>query len=64
VYRIEQEVLALVRHGQTEENQAAFPNWTRDEPLQRRYRGSERLEKLKGLKREWDPKGIFTSQLL
>ncbi|KAJ6490188.1 hypothetical protein DFH09DRAFT_1454483 [Mycena vulgaris] len=64
VYRIEQEVLALMREGQTEENEAAFQNWTRDEPLRRRYRGVERLEKLKGLKKEWDPKGVFTSQLL
>ncbi|KAJ6454303.1 hypothetical protein C8R47DRAFT_1228728 [Mycena vitilis] len=64
VYRIEQEVLALVREGQTEENEAAYQNWSRDEPLRRRYRGCERLEKLKQLKKEWDPKGIFTTQLL
>ncbi|KAK7001631.1 hypothetical protein R3P38DRAFT_2558324 [Favolaschia claudopus] len=64
VYRIEQEVLALMRQSQTKENEAAFQNWTRDEPLERRYRGSERLEKLKMLKKKWDPKGIFTSQLL
>ncbi|KAJ7482374.1 hypothetical protein B0H11DRAFT_2173301 [Mycena galericulata] len=64
VYRIEQEVLALLRQGQAAENEAAFQNWSRDEPLQRRYRGAERLGKLKRLKKEWDPKGIFTVQLL
>ncbi|KAJ7721598.1 hypothetical protein B0H16DRAFT_1677853 [Mycena metata] len=64
VYRIEQEVLSLMRQDQNEEDEAAFQNWTRDEPLRRRYRGAERLEKLKRLKKEWDPNGIFTAQLL
>ncbi|KAJ7713557.1 hypothetical protein B0H16DRAFT_1667322 [Mycena metata] len=52
VYRIEQEVLSLMRQDQDEEDEAAFQNWTRNEPLRRRYRGAERLEKLRRLKKE------------
>ncbi|KAI9643585.1 hypothetical protein NHQ30_008207 [Ciborinia camelliae] len=41
-----------------------FQNGTRDGPIERRYRGEERLARLKALKQEWDPTGVFTSQLL
>ena len=43
---------------------ADFQNGTRTGPIELRYRGEERLEKLQRLKQEWDPKGVFTSQLL
>ncbi|KAK7053058.1 hypothetical protein VNI00_004379 [Paramarasmius palmivorus] len=64
VDRIEEAVLTLLRQGQDVEDEAAFQNWTRTEPIERRYRGKARLEKLKALKRQWDPKGLFTTQLL
>ncbi|EEB97284.1 hypothetical protein MPER_03438 [Moniliophthora perniciosa FA553] len=61
---IEEEVLTMLRQGQDVEDEAAFQNWTRTEPIERRYRGKVRLEKLRALKRQWDPKGLFTTQLL
>ncbi|PQE08303.1 FAD binding domain containing protein [Rutstroemia sp. NJR-2017a BVV2] len=41
-----------------------FVNGTRTEPLDRRYRGDARLNRLRALKKKWDPAGIFTNQLL
>ncbi|KAI3612013.1 fad binding domain containing protein [Moniliophthora roreri] len=61
---IEEEVLTMLRQGQAVEDEAAFQNWTRTEPIERRYRGKARLEKLRALKRQWDPRGLFTTQLL
>ncbi|KAI1124901.1 hypothetical protein F5Y10DRAFT_248289 [Nemania abortiva] len=43
---------------------ADFQNGTRTDPIVRRFRGPGKLEKLKALKRKWDPKGVFTNQLL
>lgn len=41
-----------------------YQNGTRDGPIEYRYRGTERLARLRKLKRQWDPSGIFTRQLL
>ncbi|RDA89836.1 hypothetical protein CP533_6947 [Ophiocordyceps camponoti-saundersi (nom. inval.)] len=41
-----------------------FANATRSGPLDRRFRGAARLEKLRALKREWDKEGVFTRQFL
>lgn len=38
---------------------ASFPNHTRERPAHERYPGAWRLERLRALKREWDPKGVF-----
>jgi FAD/FMN-containing dehydrogenase len=48
----------------SQETWADFPNSTRTGPIQLRYRGKERLDRLKSLKKEWDPTGVFTNQLL
>ncbi|KAJ7590272.1 hypothetical protein C8J56DRAFT_859692 [Mycena floridula] len=64
VLDIEQLLLSRVREGQPIENRVAYQNWTRAEPIELRYRGTERLEKLKTLKKQWDPKGIYTRELL
>ncbi|ESZ99289.1 FAD/FMN-containing dehydrogenase [Sclerotinia borealis F-4128] len=55
--------IAVVR-GEDEVNFADFQNGTRIGPIERRYRGEERLARLKALKKEWDPTGVFTTQLL
>ncbi|KAI2889713.1 CAZyme family AA7 [Aspergillus niger] len=57
------ECVALMR-GPDETRYIDFQNATRTGPIQRRYRGEARLEKLRQLKREWDPRGVFTRQLL
>lgn len=41
-----------------------FANGTRDGPIERRFRGKERLDKLRQLKKTWDKNGVFTRQLL
>lgn len=41
-----------------------YQNGTRDGPIEYRYRGIERLSRLRHLKKQWDPSGIFTGQLL
>ncbi|KAL4935941.1 hypothetical protein BDV06DRAFT_233829 [Aspergillus oleicola] len=41
-----------------------FQNGTREGPINYRYQGHARLEKLKQVKREWDAEGVFTKQLL
>lgn len=57
------ECVALMR-GPDETRYIDFQNATRTGPIQRRYRGEARLKKLRQLKREWDPQGVFTRQLL
>lgn len=56
--------LAVMRTGQDEANWVEYQNCTRVTPIQYRYRGTERLSRLKELKRAWDPTGVFTTQLL
>jgi hypothetical protein len=53
-----------VMRGSDEETYVVFQNATRLSPIKYRYRGKERLDRLKSLKREWDPTGVFTDQLL
>ncbi|KAL3443397.1 FAD binding domain-containing protein [Aspergillus insuetus] len=57
------ECLALVR-GLNESQYIDFQNGTRSRPIRYRYPGEERLARLRQLKRGWDPKGVFTRQLL
>ncbi|KAK1230304.1 hypothetical protein PQX77_006597 [Marasmius sp. AFHP31] len=64
VSRIEQQALALVREGQPDDHVSTYQNWTRTDPIEIRYRGKQRLEKLKALKKQWDPNGVFTRELL
>ena len=56
--------IAVMRTGQDEADWVEYQNSTRETPIQYRYRGTQRLAQLKELKRIWDPRGIFTSQLL
>ncbi|PCG99792.1 FAD-binding, type 2 [Penicillium occitanis (nom. inval.)] len=41
-----------------------FANGTRDGPIERRFRGKGKLDRLRQLKKSWDKNGIFTRQLL
>lgn len=61
---IVEEVMAHIRRNQPEESYSFYQNFSREIPIEQRYKGAERLEKLKSLKRIWDPRGVFTKQLL
>ncbi|KAL9094515.1 MAG: hypothetical protein Q9165_003074 [Trypethelium subeluteriae] len=55
--------IALMR-GPDEANYVDYQNGTRVGPIERRYRPAGKLARLKKLKKEWDPNGVFTDQLL
>lgn len=50
--------------GSDQSEYADYPNATRAGPIELRYRGTERLDKLRRLKKAWDSSGVFTHQLL
>ena len=50
--------------GSDQSKYADYQNATREGPIELRYRGKGRLEKLRRLKKEWDASGVFTNQLL
>ena len=53
-----------MRAGQNEADFVDYQGVNRVGPIERRYRGTERLAKLRRSKKEWDPSGVFTRQLL
>lgn len=57
---------SVVRAGQAEADFVDFTNSLREpeSPIERRYRDSSRLQKLRELKREWDPTGVFSNEFL
>ena len=61
---ISDKVIAAMRIGQLESQYVNFQNSVRDGPIAWRYRGNDRLAKLRMLKKRWDSKGMFTKQLL
>ena len=56
--------IATMRSSQNKADWVDYQNNTRIGPLERRYRGKERLDRLIRLKKIWDPTGVFTDQLL
>ncbi|MCJ1405309.1 hypothetical protein MMC11_008536 [Xylographa trunciseda] len=54
----------LIMRGPDQTEWADFQNGTRIGPIELRYRGEAKLERLEHLKKEWDPTGVFTPQLL
>ncbi|KAJ7486857.1 hypothetical protein FB451DRAFT_1228198 [Mycena latifolia] len=63
VLRIEQEALAYFR-SHYNGTPVTYQNWSRDVPLEQLYRGPGTLERLRALKKQWDPRGVFTKLLL
>ncbi|KAI1386031.1 uncharacterized protein F4822DRAFT_360734 [Hypoxylon trugodes] len=57
------ESIAIMR-GPDVTEYADFQNGTRTGPIELRFRGAGKLEKLRALKKKWDPTGVFTRQLL
>ena len=56
--------MSQMRVGTVEKGFVSYTNNTRDAPIEWRYKGEERLERLRRLKKEWDPTGVFTKELL
>ncbi|KAI0538642.1 hypothetical protein GGR58DRAFT_525915 [Xylaria digitata] len=54
----------ILMRGADSSEFADFQNGTRTGPIAWRFRGPGKLDKLKALKRKWDPKGVFINQLL
>ncbi|KAI0473059.1 FAD-binding domain-containing protein [Xylariaceae sp. FL0804] len=53
-----------MRAGTAEDAFVSYTNTTREGPLEYRYKGAETIDKLKSLKNEFDPSGVFTNELL
>lgn len=51
------ECIALMR-GPDASGFADFPNGTRTDPIEQRFRGQGKLEKLRMLKKKWDARGV------
>lgn len=58
------ELVLYCQKDQKDEEKAMFPSHTRGDNLKYRYRGEERVNKLRALKKTWDPEGVFTRQFL
>lgn len=63
VAELNAECIAISR-GPDQSEYADYQNATRAGPIELRFRGEGRLDKLRALKKKWDPKGVFTRQLL
>lgn len=61
---MDEKAQAAMRQGSNEDDYISYTNTTRDDPLSYRYKGEQRIQRLQELKRLWDPKGVFTAQLL
>lgn len=59
-----EKLVALCQEDQKEDQKALFPNHSRVNKIEYRYRGEDRRSKLAALKKEWDPTGVFTRQFL
>ncbi|ETS83867.1 hypothetical protein PFICI_05743 [Pestalotiopsis fici W106-1] len=55
---------AISRKGDDEDAFVTYTNTSRDDPLPWRYKGEERINRLRALKKEWDPTGVFTKTFL
>ncbi|KAI1135516.1 hypothetical protein F5Y05DRAFT_174026 [Hypoxylon sp. FL0543] len=53
-----------IMRGPNRAEYADFQNGTRTGPIELRFRGEGKVGKLKLLKKQWDPQGMFTRQLL
>lgn len=64
VQEVLEKVIEVLRSKQDVKEYVDFSNGVRGGPIERRYFGEDRREKLKALKREWDPEGKFSRELL
>ncbi|KAI9653999.1 MAG: hypothetical protein M1821_006860 [Bathelium mastoideum] len=64
VLSFDREAQEIMRSDTVPEAYIAYTNTSRNDPIEYRYKGDETVKKLRALKREWDPKGVFTTELL
>lgn len=64
VSRAEKDVVALVQQDQGQDKYRSYQNWSRDGPIEHMFSGQGWQERLKTLKQEWDPNGVFTRLFL
>ncbi|KAI9683797.1 MAG: hypothetical protein M1822_005987 [Bathelium mastoideum] len=60
----DREAQEIMRSNTVPEAYIAYTNTSRNDPIEYRYKGDDTVKKLRALKREWDPKGVFTTELL
>ncbi|KAI0834012.1 FAD-binding domain-containing protein [Hypoxylon sp. FL0890] len=63
-YGIAEDFKEQLRQRQQEAEYSIYGNFSRSAPVQERFKGHGRLEKLRGLKLHWDPEGDFTKEFL
>ncbi|KAG8526328.1 uncharacterized protein KY384_000321 [Bacidia gigantensis] len=54
----------IMRADTREDAYIAYTNTSRNDPVEWRYKDPKAVEKLRALKREWDPDGCFTKEFL
>ncbi|KAL9593410.1 MAG: hypothetical protein Q9219_007566 [cf. Caloplaca sp. 3 TL-2023] len=64
VLEFDKKAQEIMRADTKEEAYIAYTNTSRDDPVEHRYKDAKAVEKLKQLKRRWDPDGCFTRQFL
>ncbi|KAF8191661.1 hypothetical protein K438DRAFT_1830907 [Mycena galopus ATCC 62051] len=64
VGKMEQKAQICMRAGTDETAFVSYTNTNRDDPLAYRYKGADRLARLGALKKQFDPAGVFTKELL
>lgn len=53
-----------MRTGTSLESYVDLPHGTRTNPIERRFPNQDTLTRLRSLKKELDPQGVFTQELL
>ncbi|KAK3173700.1 hypothetical protein OEA41_007032 [Lepraria neglecta] len=64
VFELEKKVIDVMRSGQDPSEYIDYQNCNREDPVERRFRGKERLAKLRRIKQQVDPQGVFTKEFL
>ncbi|KAI1411879.1 FAD-binding domain-containing protein [Hypoxylon sp. FL1857] len=64
VSSLDRRAQAAMRAGTQQEAFISYTNTTREDPLEFRYKGADRVKRLKLLKKEFDPTGVFSKELL
>ncbi|KAI1388176.1 FAD-binding domain-containing protein [Hypoxylon trugodes] len=63
-YRVAERIKEHLRSTQEQNDYTIYGNFSRSAPVLERYKGHERVEKLRKLTLRWDPEGIFTREFL
>lgn len=64
VTTIDQKARATMHAGTEEEAFVSYTNTNRQDPVEHRYKGSDRIDRLRALKKQIDPTGVFTREFL